>query len=117
MVLAATRLGDDLRADQECDLDAGAGESDAGAASLGAGSDVVVPRELTPLHAVTVVHDRQRGRGRVRSNRDGRGAGVQGVGDDLGENGLLGGPGIGITEVLEKVEQIDPRLAHRSPYL
>src|SRR5207245_1890584 len=62
-MLAPSCLGDDLRADQESDLDADSGETDAGAARLGAGRDVVVARQLASAHTGAIVHGGERRRG------------------------------------------------------
>jgi len=114
MMLAPPRLGDDRRADQERDLDTDAGEADAGPAGLGAGSDVVIARQVAPTHAAAVVHDGERGSRWIRADLDGGCPRVERVGHDLGEDGLLGGPRIRITQVLEEVEEIDPRFTHRA---
>ena len=59
---AAPRLGHDLARDQQAQLDADAGKADALAARLRAGRDVVVTRQVAPLHPAPVVDDRQRRR-------------------------------------------------------
>lgn len=41
-----------------------------------------------------------------------RRAGVERVGDDFSENGLLERTGVGITKVFEKMLQIDSRFTH-----
>ena len=112
-MLSPTCLGDDLRADQKRDLDPDAREADTGAARLGAGGDVVIARQLAPAHAGAVVHDGERRRDRVSRDGDRRRARIERVGDDLGEDRRLGRPGICVAQVLEKVQEIDPRLAHR----
>src|SRR2546422_8401259 len=42
-----------------------------------------------------------------------RSARVERVRHDLGEDGLLGGAGVGVAEILEQVQEVDARLAHR----
>jgi len=110
-MLAPHSLGHHVGADEQRDLDTNTSEADAGAADLRARRDVVVARQLTPAHADPVVHDGESGGRRIRRDCDGRGAGIEGVGDDLGEDGLLGGRRISVAQILEQVEQIDPRLA------
>jgi hypothetical protein len=111
-MLPPPRLGDDLGADQQTDFDADARKADAGTARLRAGRDVVVARQLTSAHPGTVVHDGERGLRGVRGDRNDRRAGVQRIGNDLREDGFLGGPGVGVAQVLEEVKEIDSRLAH-----
>src|SRR5438876_10177367 len=84
-MLAPSCLGDDLRADQESDLDADSGEADAGAARLGAGRDVVVARQLASAHTGAIVHDGERRRGGVGGDGDGGRTRVELVRYDLGE--------------------------------
>ena len=72
----------------------------------------MVAGQLAPPHAVPVVHDGQRGRRGVGGDSDRRGARIERVGDDLGEDRLLGGPGVGVAQVLQEVEEVDPSLAH-----
>src|SRR5207249_1687717 len=76
-------------------------------------SDVVIARELTAPHPHPVVHDGERRGGRIGCDRDSRGARVERVRHDLGEDGLLGGAGVGVAEILEQVQEVDARLAHR----
>jgi hypothetical protein len=110
--LTAPRLGDHLIADQQSQLDADAGEPDAAPACLGRGGDVVVARQLRLLHPGAVIDHRQ-GRGFGRGGEtDGAGAGVQRIGDDLGDDGLLEGARVCIAQVLQQMQQVDARLAH-----
>jgi len=44
----------------------------------------------------------------------GGGARVDRIGDDLGQDGLLGGARIGVTEILEQMQEIDAGLALRT---
>jgi hypothetical protein len=72
----------------------------------------VVAPEFSPPHAGAVVHYGERGPRGIRADGDPRRARVERVGDDLGEDGLLEGPGIGVPQILEEVEEIDAGLAH-----
>ena len=112
VALAAPRLGQHLLAEQQPELDAHAGEADALAARLGAGGDVMVAGEVTPLHAGAVVHDREGGPRRVREDAHQARPRVEGVGDDLGEDGLLERAGIGVAQVFQQVVQVDAGLTH-----
>ena len=114
-MLAPPRLRDHLGADQQRDLDADAREPDAGAADLRARRDVMVAGQLATAHAGPIVEDGEGGRRRVGGDRDRRGARVEGVGDDLGEDRLLGSTRVGVAQILEKVEQIDACLAQGVP--
>src|SRR2546422_4693800 len=113
VVLAEPRLREHLAGDEETDLDPHAYEPNALAPDLGAGSDVVIARELAAPHPHPVVHDGERRGGRIGCDRDSRGARVERVRHDLGEDGLLGGAGVGVAEILEQVQEVDARLAHR----
>ena len=110
---APAGLGHDLLRDQEPELDPDPGEADALAARPGRGRDVVVPGELAPPHAVSVVDHGKRGSSRVGREADLGGAGVERVRHDLGEDRLLDRPGIRVPEVFEKMQEVDSRLAHR----
>jgi len=114
-MLAAPCLRDDFRADQEGDLDTDAGEPDAVATRLGARGHVVVARQLAPPHAGTVIDNREGRRDGIGGDDDRRGAGIERVRDDLGENRRLGGAGIRVAQVFQQMEQVDPRLAHGRP--
>src|SRR5262249_61604709 len=59
-----------------------------------------------------VVDDGQRRVGAARDEADARGTGVERVGNDLGEDGLLDGAGVGIAEVLEEMLEVDPGFTH-----
>ena len=111
--LAPARLGQHLVADQEPELDPDAGEADALAPRLRAGGDVVVTGQLAPPHSGAVVHHHEGGLGGVGADRDVACPRVERVGDDLGDDGLFEGAGIGVTQVLEEVKQVDARFAHR----
>jgi hypothetical protein len=73
-------------------------------ARLGAGRQVVVLRQLAPRHARAVVDSGQRLRTGSCAEIDLARAGIQGVGDDLRENGFFGGTGVGIAQVFEQVQ-------------
>jgi hypothetical protein len=85
----APRLRHDLAGDQEPQLDADAGKADPFAALLAARRDVVVPGQLSPLHAATVIDDGQRRSNGIGHQPHARGAGVERIGNRLGEDGLL----------------------------
>jgi len=93
-MIAASRLGQDLGAHQQRDLDSDPGEPDAGAPDLRARRDVVIARELASPHAGAVVGDRDGWGARIGIDGDAPRARVERVGDDLGEDRLLGGAGI-----------------------
>jgi hypothetical protein len=65
------------------------------------------------LHPAPIVHDGQGCVGRVRDDLDAGGAGVECVGDDLGEDRFLERAAVGIAEVFEQMLQIDPRFSDR----
>ena len=96
-------------------LDPDAGESNPLPSSLGAGGDVVVTPHFPTLHPRAVVGDRERAARRVTRDVDAARSRVERVRHDLGENCLFQGTRVGIAEVLEQVQQIDPGLAHRWP--
>ena len=114
VAVGAPRLGQHLLGDQQAQLDPHAREADALAAGLGAGGHVVVARQLAPRHAGAVVAHHQGPLGGLDQQADARGARVERVGDDLGEDRLLERAGIGVAQVLEQVLQVDPGLAHTS---
>src|SRR5439155_27359460 len=113
--LAPARLGQHLVADQEPELDPDAGEADALASRLGAGGDVVVTGQLAPPHSGAVADHREGGLGGVGPDHDVAGPRVERVGDDLGDDGLFEGAGIGVTQILEEMKQVDAGFAHRRP--
>ena len=115
MPLVASRLGQHLLGGQQAELDADTREADALAAHLGAGRDVVVSGQLAPPHADAVVDDDQQGIAAVGADGDPRGARVERIGDDLREDRLLQAARIGVPQVLEEVQEVDARLAHRAP--
>ena len=98
--------------DQQPELDAHTGESDSLPPRFCARRHVVVPRQLLSLHAAPIVHDRQRRVGRIGQQLDARRTGVERIGDDFGENRLLGLAGICVPQVLKKVLEIDSGFAH-----
>jgi hypothetical protein len=112
MRLAASRLRDHLAGHEQSELDADAGEADSLSARLRAGRDIVIPRQLAPLHPPAVVRHRERRLGGVGRDTDAGGAGVEGVGDHFREDRLLEGAAVGVPEILEQVPQVDPCLAH-----
>src|SRR5439155_16995885 len=112
--LAAPRLGHDLAAEEKTQLDPHAGEPDTLPAGLAARGDVVVARQLAPLHSGPVVRD---GEGRLRGlgpEPDAARSRIERVGDDLGEDGLLEGAGISVAQILEQMEKVNTCLAHAS---
>jgi hypothetical protein len=113
VVAAGPRLGDDLRRDQQCDLDPDTGEADRVAADLGAGGDVVIPGQLAPTHAAAVVDDGEGSRCRVGRQRDRAGLGIERVCDDVSEDRFLARARVGVAEIFEKVKEIDACLTHR----
>jgi hypothetical protein len=68
--------------------------------------------QVAAAHPGAVVHDGKGRCGRVGRERYGTGAGVERVGDDLGEDRLLEAAGVGVADVLEQVQEIDAGLAH-----
>jgi hypothetical protein len=112
MGLAQARFGHHLFADQQPQLDADAGKADPFSARLGARRQVVIPDQVAPLHAGAVVHDGQRRLRGVGLHGDVRGAGIQGVRHNLGQDGLLDRAGIGVAKVFQEVKQIDAGFAH-----
>jgi hypothetical protein len=113
VLAAAPGLGDDLAAHQERELDAHAREADSLAASLRTGREVVVAGQLAAAHAEAVVYQREGGGGWIGQDRDRARARIEGIRDDFGEDRLVRRAGVGIAEVLEEAQQIDPRLTHR----
>jgi hypothetical protein len=112
VLAAAPGLGDDLAAHQERELDAHAREADALATRFRAGREVVVAGQLTPSHAEAVVYQREGARGRLGQDGDRARARIEGIRDDLGEDGLIRRAWIGVAQVLEETQQIDPGLTH-----
>jgi hypothetical protein len=110
--LGSPALGVDPIADQQRQLDPHAGEPNPLAPRLGAGGDVVVAPHLRTFHPRAVVGDRERAARRVGCELDALRPRVERVGNDLGEDRLLHGPDVGIAEVLEQVQQIDPGFTH-----
>lgn len=104
---------DHLARDEQSELDADSGKPDPFPALLGARRDVVISRQLSPLHPATVVDDGQRCRVCIGQKPDTRRAGVERVGDDLGENGLLERAGVCVAKVLEEMLKVDSRFPHR----
>ena len=100
------------RDDEQPELDADAGEPDPLAARLRARRDVVIARQLPALHPAPVVHDGQRRVGGLVEQADARRAGVERVGDDLGEDRLLERAGVRVPEVFEQVLEVDAGFAH-----
>jgi hypothetical protein len=82
------------------------------AALLGARRNIVIPRQLSPLHPATVIDDGQRRRAGIGQQPDARRAGVERIGDDLSENGLLERAGVGVTKVFEEMLKVDARFTH-----
>ena len=111
----APRLGRDVLAHEEPELDAHAGESDPLAARLRARRDVVIPGQLASSHAGAIVDDGERPVCGRRAELDARRARVERVGDDLGQDRLLERTGIGVAKVLEEMQQVDTGLAHIVP--
>src|SRR5207249_5512 len=105
-------LGHDLLAREEAELDADAREADAAPPDLGARPEVVITTQLAATHTAAVIHDVERGCGGIGGQADLRGPGIEGVRDDLGEDGLLERARIRIAQVLEEVEQVNPGFAH-----
>lgn len=105
-------LRHNLFRDEQSDLDPYAGEPDAFPAHLGGRGHVMVASEVAATHSSTVVHDGERPLAGVRSDDQRGRTRVDGIGDDLSENGLLGGAWIGVAEIFEEVQEIDARLAH-----
>jgi hypothetical protein len=89
-----------------------AGKPDPLAALLGARRNVVISSQLSPLHPATVIDDGQRRRAGIGQQPDARRAGVERIGDDLSENGLLERAGVGVTKVFEEMLKVDPRFTH-----
>jgi len=103
----APRLGNDLTRHEKSKLDADTGEPDTFAAPLRARRDVVVACEVSALHAAAVINDRQRRDGRVGQEANASRTGVERVRDDLGEDRLFKGAGVGVPQVFEEVLEVD----------
>jgi len=76
----------------------------------------MVPGEVAAAHAAAVVQNGERALSRVGGERQDRRARVDGIGDHLGQDRLLGGARIGVAEVFEEVQEIDARFAHGPIY-
>ena len=76
------------------------------------GRNIVISRQVPPLHPTPVVHDRQRRLGSARLKTDACCAGIERVGGDLGEDGLFKLARVSVTEVFEQVLKIDTCFAH-----
>src|SRR5262245_33429170 len=112
VVLAAASFGEDFFANQQSEFDADAGETDALTPNFVTGGDVMKMRQFSPLHTRAVV-DRYHGARRlVAGKRNYRRAGVQRVGHDLRQNGLFERTRIGVSQVFQKMQQIDARFTH-----
>ena len=98
--------------DEQPELDSDAGKSNALPARLRARRNVVIPRQVPPLHPSPIVHDRQRGVGGVGLEADACRAGVERVGDNFGEDRLLERAGVGVAEIFEEVLEVDAGFAH-----
>ena len=109
---APPRLRQHLLGDEQADLDAHAGEADALPSHLGGRGHVVVPGEVAPAHPAAVVQHGQRALAGIHRDRQRSRVRVDGVGDDLGQDGLLGSARIGVAEIFEEVQEIDAGLAH-----
>ena len=88
------------------------GKGDALAALLRARRDVVVLGEFAALHAAPVIDNGQRAIGLVRQEVDARGTRVERIGDDLGKDRLFERTGIGVSQILEQVLDIDSGFTH-----
>ena len=113
---AAPRLGDHVRGDEQSELDADPGKANPFPARLRARRHVVIPGQVAPLHPPPIVDNRERRCARAGLEADPGGAGVERVGDDLGENRFLEGAGVGVAEVFEQVLEVDPGFAHEESY-
>jgi hypothetical protein len=113
MRLPAAALGDNLLAHEEPELDADAGKADSVAARLRARRHVVIARQLAPSHARAVVDGGEGGADGVSHETDAARAGVECVGDDLGEDRLLERARVGVAQVLEEVDEVDASFTHR----
>ena len=80
MIFAAPRFRQHFLTDQEAELDADAGKTDALTAYLGARGDIVKTGQIPALHTRAVVDHRHGAFGGVASTRDRRRAGVERVG-------------------------------------
>ena len=112
--LSAARLRQHLVRNQEPQLAPDPREADSLPPRLRARRDVVVARQVAPLHAGAVVDGRERRSRRVDHELYGSCARIEGVGDDLGQDRLFDRSGISVTQVLEQVEEVDARLAHEN---
>lgn len=113
MVFPATRLGEDICADQQAELDADAGESDSVAARLYGGRDVVEPPQLGAAHACPVICQGKCRAGGIRQQRDDGGSGVERIRHHLREHRFLQRARVRVREIFEEVQQVDARFAHR----
>src|SRR5262245_5731115 len=110
--MTAASFGQYLRADYQAELDDDTGETDARAPRFDGRGDVVVTRQLAALHSGSVVECRQCALDWIRCKNNFRRARVEGVGNDLGENGFFDRPRIGIPEIFEEMLQIDACFTH-----
>ena len=110
--LAPPGFGHHLLAREQAELDADAREADAAASGFGARAEVVIAAQLAATHAAAVIHDVERGRAGIGDEPDYCRSGIEGVGDDLGEDGLLERARVCIAQVFEEVEQVDAGFAH-----
>ena len=69
--------------------------------------------EVAAAHAAAIVEDGERALNRVGSKGQHCCARVDGIGDDLGQDRLLRSARIGVAEIIEKMQEIDARFAHR----
>src|SRR5439155_12783434 len=76
------------------------------------GGDVVIAGEVATLHPRAVVDREELGRARIAAQPDQPRAGIQRVGDDLGEDRLFQRAGICVAQVFEQMMEVDSSLAH-----
>jgi hypothetical protein len=59
LLLATPRFCDDVFTDQQTKLDSDSGETNAVAARLRTGGQIMVPHQIAPPHARSIIHDGQ----------------------------------------------------------
>ena len=68
--------------------------------------------QFPALHAAAVIDDRQRRVEGVGQETNVARTGVECIGDDLGEDRLFKGAGVGVPQVFEQVLEVDSSLTH-----
>jgi hypothetical protein len=94
---------DDLARQQQAELDTNAGKADSLASRFAARRNVVIPRQLAPLHPAPVVDDREHPVGRIGPQADECRARVERVGDHFGQDGVFERASVRVTQIFEQM--------------